>query len=171
LLKQNRQLFHTADLSLLWGVTNNNTLYTTIKRYLNKGVLIPIHKGFYSTVPADQINPYNLMQGYLHRYCYISCETVLISHGVIFQKGNYITAVSQVSKKFTLANNDFFVRKLKDDHLYNDRGVVGNDGVMIAGLERAVADMLYYSPRYHFDNRKIINWKMVRKIQREVGYR
>lgn len=170
LLKQNRQLFHTADLSLLWGITNKNTLYTTIKRYLQKGILIPIHKGFYSTVPVSQINPYKVVAGYLHRYCYISCETILFGAGAIFQKGSYITAVSNISKKFVIENQSYLVRKLKDNYLYHDREVDNIDGVAVASLERAVADMLYFNPRYHFDNRKIINWKKVRELRLEIGY-
>ena len=170
LLKQNRQLFHTADLALLWKIDNKNTLYTTIKRYVRKGILIPIHKGFYSTVSIDQINPYKIVQGYLQKYCYISCETVLFQHGAIFQKGNYITTVSDISKKITVGNNSFFVRKLKDNYLYNGRGIDNLDGMAVASLERAVADMLYFNPRYYFDNRKIINWKKVREIQNVMSY-
>ena len=171
LLKQNRQLFHSSELALLWGISNKNTLYTAIKRYIQKGILIPIHKGFYSTVPIDQVNPYKLLQGYLHKYCYISCETVLFQHGTIFQKGSYITAISDVSKKFTLGKNDYFVRKLKNDYLYNGRDLDGNDDVKVASLERAVADMLYFNPHYLFDNRRVINWKKVKEIQKEVGYK
>ncbi len=170
LLKQNRQLFHTSDLSLLWNITNKNTLYTTIKRYIQKEILIPIHKGFYATIPLNQIHPYKILQGYLHRYCYISCETILFQHGAIFQKGNYITAISDISKKFTIGDDSFLVRKLKDNYLYHDHGVDNIEGMAVASLERAVADILYFSPHYHFDNRKIINWKKVKAIQKEVGY-
>ena len=170
LLKQNRQLFHTSDLSLLWDIANKNTLYTTIKRYVQKGILVPIHKGYYSTVPVDQINPYKIVQGYLHKYCYISCETILFEAGAIFQKGNYITVISNISKKLTIGDSSFLVRKLKDNYLYHDHGIDNIEGVTIAGLERAVADMLFFNPRYFFDNRKIINWKKVKEIQKEVGY-
>ena len=86
LLKLKEKLFHTNDLALLWGITNKNTLYTTIKRYLQKGILIPVHKGFYSTVPIDQLDPFKLAIGYLHRFTYISCETVLIQEGIISMK-------------------------------------------------------------------------------------
>ena len=55
LLKLNRDLYHTGDLGVLWEITNKNTLYTTIKRYVQKGILIPIHKGLYATKPLDKI--------------------------------------------------------------------------------------------------------------------
>jgi predicted transcriptional regulator of viral defense system len=170
LLKQKRQLFHTSDLALLWKIDNKNTLYTTIKRYIKKGILISIHKGFYSTVPISQIDSHKIIQGYLHGYCYISCETVLFNHGVIFQKGDYITVVGDVSKKIVLENQSYFVRKLKDIYLYHDRGIDNIDGTAVASLERAVADMLYFNQKYFLDNRKVINWKKVKEIQKEVGY-
>ncbi|MBI5123070.1 hypothetical protein HZA75_04395 [Candidatus Roizmanbacteria bacterium] len=170
LLKLKEKLFHTNDLALLWGITNKNTLYTTIKRYIQKGILIPIHKGFYSTVPIDQVDPFKLAVGYLHRYTYVSCETVLIREGIIFQKENYLTLISGVSKKFSVANRSYLVRRLKDGYLYYDRGIDNVNGVMVAGVERAVADLLYFNPHYYFDNKKKINWKKVKEIQKEVGY-
>lgn len=170
LLKEENRLFHTNDLAILWGIKNKNTLYTTIKRYVKKGILLPIHKGFYSTTGLSQIHPYRLVRGYLHRFCYISCETVLFDHGVIFQKGNYITIVSDISKRFSLGNYNFLVRKIKDEFLYNREGILETNAYFIASLERAVGDILYFNPNYHFDNRKIINWLKVKAIQRKVGY-
>ena len=170
LLKQNIKLFHTNDLALLWDISNRNTLYTTISRYLKKGILIQIHKGFYSTVPLDKIDPVKLALGYLHRYAYVSCETVLIKYGIIFQKENYITLVSDTNRKFSAGGHSFLVRSMKDEFLYNSFGIQNKNSVLTASLERAVADMLYFNPRYYFDNNKIINFKKVREIQREVGY-
>ena len=170
LLKLKEKLFHTGDLALLWGITNKNTLYTTIKRYVQKGILIPIHKGFYSTIPIDQIDPFKLAIGYLHRFTYVSCETVLIREGIIFQKENYLTLVSSVSKKFIIADHSYFVRQLKDNYLYYDRGKDNVNGVMTANVERAVADLLYFNPKYYFDNKKKINWKKVKEMQKDVGY-
>lgn len=170
LLKLKEKLFHTNDLALLWEITNKNTLYTTIKRYVQKGILIPIHKGFYSTIPIDQINPFKLAVGYLHRFAYVSCETILIREGIIFQKENYLTLISGITKKFTIANHSYFVRQLKDSYLYNDREIDRINGVMMASVERAVADLLYFNPNYYFDNKKKIDWKKVKEIQKGIGY-
>ena len=170
LLKQKNELFHTQDLGLVWGIANRNTLYTTIKRYVQRGILIPIHKGFYSTIPLDQINPFKLAMSYIHGFAYVSCETVLVKEGIIFQKTNYLTLVSDVSKKFTLAGNSFWVRKMKDESLYNDCGIINADGIKTASPERAVADILYFNPNFYFDNKKPVDWKKVKKIQKEVGF-
>lgn len=170
LLKQDQKLFHTKDLALLWGIENQNTLYITISRYIKSGVLIPIHKGYYSTIPLSQLSPVRIGVGYLHRYAYQSCENVLIKAGIIFQKQNYITLISDVSKKFIVTGHQFLVRKMNDQYLYNNSGIEYTDGTFTATTERAVSDMLYFSPNYHFDNRQGIDWKKVQTIKKEVGY-
>jgi len=116
------------------------------------------------------LDPFKLAIGYLHHFAYISCETILIREGIIFQKENYLTLVSGVSKKFTISNHSYLVRRLKDDYLYNDCGIDNVNGVMIANAERAIADLLYFNKNYYFDNKKKIDWKKVKKIQKEVGY-
>lgn len=169
LLKQERKLFHINDLALLWGIINKNTLYTTIKRYKQKGVLIPVHKGFYSVVPLSELDPTTLGVSCLHSYAYLSTETILAREGVIAQAIPALTLVSNTSKKFELAGNYYVVRKMKDEFLYNDLGIVQKDNHQEATVERAVADLLYFNPRYHFDNREAIDWEKVRHIQKEVG--
>lgn len=170
LLKEDQKLFHTRDLALLWGIENDNTLYTTIKRYVDKNILIPVYKGFYSTIPIERIDRIKLGAAALLRYSYVSCEYILSLAGIIFQPINAISFVSSISKKFSIAGSYFLVRRLKDIYLFNETGVFMENGVRKASLERAVADILYYNPHSHFDNRQSINWQKVKKIQKEVGY-
>lgn len=168
LLKSDQKLYHTLDLALLWNIHNKNTLYTTIKRYIDKGVLVPIHKGFYSTLSVDQIDPVRLGVGYLHSFTYLSCESVLARHGIIFQQSDYITLVSSKSKKFTIGKKNYLVRKLSEKYLFNPIGVTSQNGIYTSSLERSVVDMLYFNRHYHFDARDKIHWKKVRDIQKEV---
>lgn len=151
LLKSDQKLFHTQDLSLIWGIENKNTLYTTIKRYIDKGILIPIKKGFYSTVSLDRIHPWLLGVSYLHRYAYVSCETILFLEGEIFQKGEMITLVSDISLRFEINGNFYLVRKMKDIYLYDTKGIKEKNGILVADRDRAIKDMLYFNPHYHFD--------------------
>ncbi len=170
LLKQHQKLFHTNDLAVLWGVDNRNTLYTTIKRYVAKGILIPVHKGLYATIPLEQIDPTILGAAIIHTYSYVSCETVLAQAGVLFQAGTAITFVSRFSRRFTVASHEYIVRKLADRFLFHDAGIVNDHAVATATVARAVADMRYFHPAFHFDNPRAIDWKAVRTIQKEVGY-
>ena len=93
-----------------------------------------------------------------------------------YQKGDYFpkrklpNSNFQCFKKFSVVNHSYLVRRLKDTYLYNDRGIDIINGVMMAGVERAVADLLYFNPEFYFDNEKKIDWKKVKQIQKEVGY-
>lgn len=171
LLTQENKLFHTNDLALLWGMENRNTLYTTIKRYLQKGILFPIHKGFYAVVPLNKINPILLGMGLLHQYGYLTTESVLIEEGLIHQDIGYITYVSSISKRFNIGNEKFLVRKMQDRYLYQTEGIIDGGEYKKATPERAIADLLYFNPSYHIDERQLIDWEKVKFIQKEVGFR
>ena len=170
LLKQNQELFHTRDLAVLWGIANPNTLYTTIKRYVARGILIPVHKGLYSVKPIDTLDPALVGLAAIHAYAYVSLETVLARHGVIFQAGDAITFVSAQSRRFSLAGQAYVVRRMPDRFIYCDTGIERSDGVLTASVPRAMADMLYINPRFHADNPDAVDWKAVRIVQKEVGY-
>lgn len=81
-IKLDRKIYYTNDLAILWDMANRNTLYTTIKRYVQKRVLIPICKGLYSTIPLHQLNPFELDKAIIHRYTYLSTESVLAQASV-----------------------------------------------------------------------------------------
>jgi hypothetical protein len=48
--------------------------------------------------------------------------------------------------------------------------VLSIKGIFMASTERAVADMLYFNPKYHFDIPESINFDTVKSIQKEIGY-
>lgn len=168
--RADRKIYHSNDLAILWNISNKNTLYTTIKRYVQKGVLISIYKGLYSTVPISELDPLELGRAIIHRYTYLTTESVLAQVGIISQATYAHTFVSNVSKKVTVEDISFRFRKLKDEYLYNPTGIVQRDGNLIATTERAVADMLYYNPKYYFDFSGSIDFEKVKQIQKEIGY-
>ncbi len=170
LIKLDRQIYHTNDLAILWGIGNKNTLYTTIKRYVQKGVLIPIYKGLYSTVPVSQLDPLELGKAIIHRYTYLSTESVLARAGIIFQAIYAYTFVSDLPKKVNVGSISFYYRQLKPEYLNNPTGIVNQNGIFVATTERAVADMLYFNARYHFDAPESIDFEKVKSIQKEIGY-
>jgi len=170
LLQLDRKIYHTGDLAVLWDISNKNTLYTTISRYVQKGILFPIYKGLYATVSLPLLNPLELGKAIIHRYAYLSTESVLAQAGVIFQATYAYTFVSDLPKKVNIGSMSFLFRKLKQEYLNNPVGVLNQNGIFIATTERAVADMLYFNPRYHFDVSESIDFKKVKLIQKEVGY-
>jgi hypothetical protein len=170
LIKSGRNIYHTNDLAILWNIANKNTLYTTIKRYVQKGVLIPIFKGLYSTVPISDLNPLELGRAIIHRYTYLTTESVLAQAGIITQVTYAYTFASSLSKKATVGSFSFLFRRLKDEYLYNPAGILNKDGNFVATTERAVADMIYFNPKYHFDFSGSIDFEKVRRLQKEIGY-
>lgn len=170
LLQSDRKIFHTNDLAVLWGIANRHNLYMTITRYIDKGVLFPIYKGLYATVPIASLDPLELGAAIIHRYTYLSTESVLAQAGVIAQIVFDYTFVSDRSKRVSVGGWSFRYRKLKDEYLHHPAGILKNNGVFIASTERAVADMLYFNPKYHFDVPEKIDFDRVRSIQKEIGY-
>lgn len=170
LLQVDRKLFHTNDLAILWGITNKHNLYMTISRYINKGVLFPVYKGLYSTVPISTLDPLELGIAIIHRYTYLTTESVLSQAGIISQIAYDYTYVADRSKRVSVGQWSFRFRKLKDEYLYHPAGVEKQNGYHIASPERAVADMLYFNPNYHFDVLESINYDKVSSIQKEIGY-
>ncbi len=163
-------VFHTQDLAGLWQIKNPNTLYTLIKRYKKRRLLFGIYKGFYSIKPIEQVDPVILGIKALHSFAYVSTETILSKAGIIQQNIHGITFVSSQSKKFSVGNNNYYSRKLKDLYLFQSAGIIDENGVKIATVERAVADLLYFNPKAYFDGARLIDWKRVKEIQKEIGY-
>jgi len=171
LIKIDKKIYHTNDLAILWAISNKNTLYTIIKRYVQKGILIQLYKGLYSTVPLNQLDPYELGRAIIHRYAYVSTESVLVQAGVITRVNTAHTFVSDLSKKVTVGSVSFIFRQLKPDHLYHPIGITQHNGIFVASLERAAADMLYFNPRTYFDVPEALDFTKVEAIQKEVGYK
>lgn len=163
-------LFHAHDLANLWDIKNPNTLYTTLKRYTQAELLFRVYKGFYSIYPASKIDPFLLGIKAMHRYSYVSTETILFKEGIINQKINAITLVSSISCKFKIGNTFFKTRQMKDGILFNQSGIVNNNNILTATIDRAVADMLYFNPKMYFDSSSQIDWEEVEKIKKAVRY-
>lgn len=170
LIRLDRKLFHTNDLAILWGIADKHNLYMTISRYIDRGILFPVYKGLYSTVPLTSLDPLQLGQAIIHRYTYLTTESILSQAGIISQIVYDYTFAAELSRRATVGQWSFRFRKLKDDYLYNPAGIVTQNGVFVATVERAVADMLYFNPKYHFDVSQSIDFDKVRLIQKEVGY-
>ncbi len=171
LAKLGEVVFHSDDLANLWHITNKNTLYTTLKRYADHGLLFRIYKGFYAIKPPTEIDPPLLGIKALHGYAYVSTETILAEEGIIQQSLPAITLVSSKTKRFSVAGAAYYSRKLSDEFLHQPNGIItGPNGVRKATRERAMADLLYFNPHAYVDAARLMDWKKVRALQKKVGY-
>lgn len=165
-------VFHSGDLANLWGIFNKNTLHTTLSRYASAGIIHRIYKGLYAVKKIGDIDPLLLGAKAIHSFAYVSCESVLYQNGILNQSPQEITFVGQHSKHFSVNGIRYRSRKMRDEFLFNGAGIEIKDGVRIASLSRAVADMLYFNPRKYFDvgDSKIIPWNKVKEIADAIGY-
>lgn len=169
LLKQPQKIYHTSDLRILWGIQNPNTLRQTITRYVQKGALFRIYKGVYSIIDPQKLDPVELGFRLFNRFCYLSTESVLAQNGLINHSPTKITFVSDFPQTIIWSQYTFLSRQLKPDYLYNTTGIIQlPNGILTATPTRAIADILYFQPQYHFDASNIINWDLVKQIQQEV---
>lgn len=168
LLKQPESVLHTQDIAVLWGMKKPATLYTTIGRYVKRGILTPLTKGMYTTVRPRELDPLLVGLKSLHGYGYVSCETVLFKEGVINQPPQEITLVGSGSRHWTISEHRFRSRKLKEAFLYHPIGIIEKNGIRFATRERAVADLLYFHPHAPLD--APVYWQRVQDIQRAIGY-
>lgn len=164
-------VFHARDAAVIWGITNANTLHTILSRYARTGLLFRLQNGLYSIKPTHELDPLLIGSKAIHGFCYVSTECVLARAGIIQQQISHITLVGRVSRQFTLAGHSFRSRRLRDSYLFNEKGIVRDGSVRIASPARAIADMLYFNPQYHFDASAHIDWSAVNRIQKDVGYK
>lgn len=170
LARMGEVVFHARDLAVIWGIVNTNTLHTTLSRYARAGLLFRLQNGLYSIKPSRELDPFLVGIKVIHGFCYVSTETVLSRAGLIQQQLSHITLVSTVSKRFVLAGRAFRSRRMAEIYLLNEEGIERVGSIYIASPARAIADMLYFDPHYHFDASAHIDWDEVKRIQLAVGY-
>lgn len=171
LLEQEVRIFKTSDLAVLWEIENKNTLWTTIKRYIERSILYKIHKGLYSTMPLERLDKYELGCAASGQLSYVSAETVLQNSGIIMQNITQITLFGKKKKQFEIGGTAYLCRHLNERFLLNRAGIEDNWQFSVATPERAMADILHINKQYYFDNEMAINKKKLSTISREVGYK
>lgn len=167
LASSNEKIFHINDLANLWLMQNKNSLRVALKRYSQSGIFYRIYRGLYS-LKQDGLDPVLVGSKAIHKFCYLTTETILYREGYISQPPAVYTFAGSKSFKFNALNKRYSCRQLNDKFLYNPEGVYLKDGVNIATPERAIADMLYFNPKTHLD--KTPDWKKVKSIQKAINY-
>lgn len=145
---------------ILW-ISNINTLKTIVKSLLKANILVSI-RPWYRWLP--QYNQYEFACK-LRTPSYISLETVLQKHGVIFQ--DYSQSISLISKNsYSIQINayTYIFRKISMAILLNPMGIEIFPHYSIASKERAICDMIYLIPHYYFDNIGTINLDFIQKL-------
>lgn len=162
LIALNKTVFSLSDLGKIWGIADSQYLRLAVFRLVSRGELFRICRGYYSL--RKDYESLELAFKLLSP-SYVSLETVLFRKGVIFQ--DYSMTISSAGinrweKKIDGMLFSYF--KIKNDVLLNPMGVEHKLSYAIAGLERAIGDMVYLHPNYYFDNLTSVDKKKLIKI-------
>jgi len=155
---------------VLWAIQDKNTLWTTIKRYVASGKLYRIKKGVYSKLPLNKLNDYEVACVLCGPLSYITLETVLSKAGAILQNIRPITLAGQKSQTINFGNKTLQCKQMKPEYLVNRTDIDDTKTFSQATPERALADLLYYKPKYYLDNPLAVNQEKTLELQKEVGY-
>ena len=156
LYKSPKTIFTNKDLALLWRENDKSRLNAKIAYYVKQNALISLARGVFAK--NKQYDPRELATS-IYTPAYISFETVLRESGIIFQYYSAIFVASKCSKTVVIDSNTFTFRKLKDEVLYNSKGIDIKGNYSVATMERAFLDMIYLFPNYYFDNLQPINFQ------------
>lgn len=161
LIHSGKTVFHYADIALLLGIDNHNTLKWFTKRAVQQNLLRKIADGIYG---FPQYNTLELAAG-IRKKSYISLESVLQREGIIFQNyENTITVVSDDTREREIDGKKIQFFTIKDSILLNPLGIEYNGRYLIASKERAICDRIYLSGEQYFDNLQSIDWKKLQII-------
>lgn len=166
LFQSPKTVFTNKYLALLWKENNADNLKAKIAYYVKCGVLFRLRRGVFAKI--ENYNQRELANN-IYFPSYISFETVLRDHGVVFQHYEAVFVACKLSKMITCGGQKVFFRKLKDEILYNPAGIIFDERFTIASLERAFLDMIYLFPNYYFDNLRPLDWEKCFSIVETYG--
>ncbi len=162
LITTKKTVFSVDDLRQIWQLEDKNYLKTVIARLFKSGKIIRIKRGIYAI--SEDYNIYELATK-IKSPSYVSLETVLQKEGVVFQDySNSVYAVTDNTVKIEVGDVVFRYFKIKDDILFSPLGIERRGFVNIASVERALADRIYLTPGYYFDNLRGIDVKKLKEI-------
>lgn len=148
-------VFTSLEIAILIGEKDANKLKSKLSYYVKTGKLIRLRRGIFA---KNETYSKNELAVRVYTPAYVSFETILLREGVIFQYYETIFVASYLSRNLNFKGNKFAYRKLKNEILINQKGIVDKGTYFEATKERAFLDMLYLFGDYYCDNLRGINW-------------
>lgn len=154
-------VFTSREIALLIGAKSMDTLKSKLAYYVRTGKLIRLRRGIFAKNTTYDRNELAVR---IYTPAYLSFETVLARTGVIFQYYESLFVASYLSREVIVAEQKIVYRKLRDDILGNQKGLVDRGYFFEATKERAFLDRLYLFPEYYFDNLRGMDWDVCKEI-------
>lgn len=162
LYRSGKTVFSMQEIRLLTrGFIATSALPNRLSRLVNSGDLLRLRHGVYALPSYDPLEFASKIQV----PSYISMETVLRKHGVIFQYDNTITLASYQPKVIYNPSGEVFLfRKLASSILINRKGKVVTPHYTIATVERAFLDLCYVDKWRTYENIDPLNIEKVLEL-------
>lgn len=148
LYQDDRTVFRLNVIAMLTGESDFSSLNQKMNYYVQKGKILNPRKGIYAKPDYSMEE----MACTIYYPSYLSLEYVLQRGGLIFQYDSSITSVCYLRRDITVDGQLIRYRRIKESILLNSDGIVRENNINIASIERAFLDILYLEPSYYFDN-------------------
>jgi len=156
LARSEQSVFKTADLALLWDIHDRDYLKNKIYRLVKSGALLRLKHGLFAW--KKDYDPF-LAANKIVSPSYVSLHTILVRAGAVFQYDSSIYSIARISTEKKIGSTRFIYRKIRDDILFQKKGVVMKDNASLATPERAFLDWLYLNPFLSIDNPNVLDEK------------
>jgi predicted transcriptional regulator of viral defense system len=163
LLQSGQNVFNIDNLSVIWGQKKRSDTVQSVRNYVKSGQLFRLRRGLY-TLNKDSLDVFEVANK-AWTPSYVSGQTILAKHGTTYQSISTVHSISPTSKKIMIEGTIFLFHMVKEEIFYNQLGIENRHGIYFASLERAVADLLYYSGgNWQFENLENVNWEKLKEI-------
>lgn len=166
LYQSGKTVFTIKDLRIIWAEQNPDALKASVKYFVDAKKLQRLKKGIYSLPSGYEI--FELSQKLISP-SYISLETALQKHGIIFQYFSAITSIASYSRTFIINGQKFHYHSMKKEIFLNPSGIVKEKNYLIASPERAICDFIYLHGPSHFDNLNNIDIEALENVSGIYG--
>jgi len=168
LLRDGRNVFNIDDLGLVWGQQKRSDTVQSARNYAKRGDLHRLRRGLYALDSSKARREEVASRAWTPSY--ITGETALALHGLIFPASNEVHSASPRAKRLAIGNTAFIYHQLKEAAFYNPLGIEQQSGYAVASLERAIADLVYiYGGRYYFERLDSVDWDKLGEIGHIYG--
>ncbi len=138
----NKTFYSISDIEKITGLSRKS-LYVTLKRLVDRGILDRIGTGIYRTFTAKPSTETIAASLYLPNY--LSFESALSRYGVLNLIPYTVTfATTRKTKRFTIEGRDVEFRQIKKDIFW---GYDMQGGIYVAKPAKAFLDLVYLASR------------------------
>ena len=149
-------VFSTREIALILNETNPDIVKSKINYYIKKGELFALRRGIYSK--DIDYNKFELATK-LYTPSYVSFETILSKHNVVFQYDSRVHLASYLTREIEIKNIKIYYKKVKMEILNNPLSIFYENNYPEATVERAFLDTIYVFGKRHFDNLEPIDFE------------